>query len=240
MSRHTESAADRQRVNELEPERTRAMHIADKLRAELEWRGRVQGQEERRLRSHAQHAEEGRRRVEAQLAYVSMELQRGQVDIADGKLTAETILKKIEVLVNEEASRVKMHRNADAYLSSDMAAPHPMFAHHAVAPPLFAPAVPRQHGWVGGGGGGAGSFEPSAPPARGAGNALPWAAFDVELGKELRLPAIVPGAGAGQERFPPAGSAPSAGGEAGTGSESPKKKRQVRQSNIGGPRAVGR
>ncbi len=63
-------------------ERTRATHMADKLRAELEWRGRVQGQEERRLRSHAQHAEEGRRRVEAQLACVAMEVERGQIDIA--------------------------------------------------------------------------------------------------------------------------------------------------------------
>ena len=63
-------------------ERTRATHMTDKLRAELEWRGRVQGQEERRLRSHAQHAEEGRRRVEAQLACVAMEVERGQIDIA--------------------------------------------------------------------------------------------------------------------------------------------------------------
>ena len=43
----------RRQVNELEPERTRAAHMADKLRAELDWRARVQGQEERRLRSHA-------------------------------------------------------------------------------------------------------------------------------------------------------------------------------------------
>ena len=63
-------------------ERTRATHMADKLRAELEWRGRVQGQEERRLRSHAQHAEQGRRRVEAQLACVAMQVERGQIDIA--------------------------------------------------------------------------------------------------------------------------------------------------------------
>ena len=60
-------------------ERTRATHMADKLRAELEWRGRVQGQEERRLRSHAQHVEEGRRRVEAQLACVAMEVERRQI-----------------------------------------------------------------------------------------------------------------------------------------------------------------
>lgn len=211
-------------MNELEPERTRATHIADKLRAELEWRGRVQGQEERRLRSHAQHAEEGRRRVEAQLAYVSMELQRGQADIAEGKLTPETILKKIEVLVNEESLRVKMHRNADAYLSADPAQAHPMFAHHAVAPPLFPPSVPRQHGWGGGGRG----LEPGVAGGmrggRGVEDALPWAAFDVELGQELRLPAIAPpGAAVGVRSAE---------------TESPKKKRQVRPSNGVGGRVV--
>jgi hypothetical protein len=41
-------------------ERTRATYMADKLRVELEWLGRVQDQEERRLRSHAQYTEEDR------------------------------------------------------------------------------------------------------------------------------------------------------------------------------------
>jgi hypothetical protein len=225
----------RQRASELEPERTRANHMADKLRAELEWRGRVQGQEERRLRTHAQHAEEGRRRVEAQLAYVAMEIQRGQVDIAEGRLTPETIIKKIEVLVNEEAQRVKMHRNADAYMSADM----PMFAHHAVAPPLF-PNAPPHHGWGGGGGGGGfgpgggGAFGPggggggggrAAGPQKG----LPWQAFDVELGggggNDVRLPAI-PLGGRG------VGGGKGVGG--GADGESPMKKRQVKQPNGGG------
>ena len=41
------------------------------------------------------------------------------------RLTAETIVSKIEVLVNEEAMRVKMHRNANVYLSSGMGVAHP-------------------------------------------------------------------------------------------------------------------
>ena len=85
----------RRQVNELEPERTRAAHMADKLRAELDWRARVQGQEERRLRSHAQHAEEGRRRVEQELAYLSLELERGAADVRAGNLAAETVLTKV-------------------------------------------------------------------------------------------------------------------------------------------------
>ena len=206
----------RQRVTDMEPERNRATHMADKLRAELEWRGRVQGQEERRLRSHAQHAEEGRRRVEAQLAYVSMELQRGQGDVAQGLLTPETIIKKIEVLVNEESQRVKMHRNADVFLSADVGIAHPMYAHHAVAPPLFPPTGPPSHGWGGGGGFGQGGVR--APAAH---KGLPWVAFDVDLGKD-HLPVIVPGGGGGR------GVAAAEDNEG-----NPLKKRQVKPARAG-------
>jgi len=221
----------RQRVQDMEPERNRASHMADKLRAELEWRGRVQGQEERRLRAHAQHAEEGRRRVEAQLAHILKELQVGQTEIAERRVAPESIMNKISHMISEEASRIKMHRYGDVYLSADMGMQHPMFAHHAVAPPLFAPSAPPNHGFVGvrdptrgvapGGGGG----------GRGAGpkDALPWAAFDVELGKDLRLPAIGLAQGGG-------GRGQGGGGEGGgvqADKGSPLKKRNVRPSNAG-------
>ena len=144
--------------------------------------------------------------------------------LLEGRLTAETIVKKIEVLVNEEAMRVKMHRNADVYLSSDMGVAHLMFAHHAVAPPLFAPPAPPQHAWLGGGAGG-GAYGPGGGGGEGRGvqKALPWVAFDVELGNRdgARLPVIVAAGGGGGKN----------GG--GPDGQSPLKKRQVKQSKAG-------
>ena len=144
--------------------------------------------------------------------------------LLEGRLTAETIVKKIEVLVNEEAMRVKMHRNADVYLSCDMGVAHPMFAHHVVAPPLFAPPAPPQHAWLGGGAGG-GAYGPGGGGGEGRGvqKALPWVAFDVELGNRdgARLPVIVAAGGGGGKN----------GG--GPDGQSPLKKRQVKQSKAG-------
>ena len=69
--------------------------------------------------------------------------------LLEGRLTAETIVKKIEVLVNEEAMRVKMHRNADVYLSSDMGVVQPMMTHHVVVPLLSLLLYTRNmDGWV--------------------------------------------------------------------------------------------
>ena len=127
--------------------------------------------------------------------------------MSEGRIAPETVIKKVEMLMNEEQSRVKLHRNADAFLAADVGMPHPMLAHHAVAPPLFPPAAPVRHGAVGGGVG----------RAAGAKNALPWAAFDEELGNDFRLPPIAPGGGGG------------VGG--GDGDGSPLKKRQVRAPN---------
>ncbi len=64
--------------------------MIDNLRDDLKWRGRVQGQEERRLRSYTQYEEEDRWRVETQVACVSMEVERGQIDIASLRYAPRT------------------------------------------------------------------------------------------------------------------------------------------------------
>ncbi len=95
-------------------------------------------------------------------------------------MTTETIIKKLEVLVNEEEMCVKMHRNADVYWSSDMDVVYPILTHHTVVPPLFAPPAPPEHGWLGGGAGD-GTYGPGGGGGEGrvVQKAFPWVTFDV-------------------------------------------------------------
>ena len=71
-----------------------------------------------------------------------------------------------------------------------------------VPPRSQAPSAPPNHGFVGGGGargggGGGGGGDGAGGRGAGAKNALPWAAFDIELGKDLHLPPIAQGGGGG-------------------------------------------